>query len=542
MEELQSIIEGEIVRIKESGEVFIKEVSGDFVNFFVKTLKLPATMSAPITELLSLKKPTSVIWLSLSECTGCTESLLRNEVPGIDSLLLEFISLDYHDVLMADFGYGAREKLQKALKGEYILVVEGSVCVEEEFFATFGAEGMSGKEELKHIAEHALMVFGVGTCASFGGVQAAAPNPTRTESIERLINREVVNIPGCPPSDINIVVTLMYAMLFKRAPELDALHRPLWAYGKSVHDSCERKAKFESGDFVQSFDDENMKAGYCLYKVGCKGPYAYNNCPKVKFNSKTSWPIAAGHGCIACSEPNFWDDFGVYEEPMKKQFAYFAKSPKWEAVAETTQDLEVFARELGEESIGVFLDTSGTQILYKGQNILETSLECNPRVFLENLAKKSKLTGRLVENYKNYFGALYDKNMQAGEDSKPSSNLADVFALTHALLSTDEESEPALRVINEAKDFAFSQISDMDFSAKVEGERIFIDTTKGMRLPLCYVLGGLEYDGIAYGVVASVCKSLKEGIKKFAQDKSIAQVHLGGNLTQNPLVQTWLAG
>lgn len=541
MEELQAVVENQILDIKKRGEFFQRDISKEFVDTFIKTLKLPNTLSNSIVELLSIKKRTSVIWLSLSECTGCTESFLRNEIPGFDSLIFDVISLDYHEVLSAGAGFSARKNIQDALAaGEYILVVEGSVCIKEEYFATFGAEAMSGKEELRHLAKHALMVFGVGTCSSFGGVQAAAPNPTETEGIESLIGCELINIPGCPPSDINIVMNLLYAIIFKRAPELDALKRPIWAYGKTVHDSCERKAKFESGDFVQSFDDEKMQDGYCLYKVGCKGPYAYNNCPKVKFNSKTSWPIQAGHGCIACSEPNFWDDFGVYEEPMKKQFAYFAKAPKLDNIRETTQNIQDLYANMQDDVVGVFFDTKQSAIIYQGKNILQTSIDINPKNFLENLAKKSKLTGRLVENYQTYFKQLYDKNMQYSSDIMLSDNLADVMVLTHSLLSNDEEKEPALRVVKEAISFPFVQISDMDFSVKIQDEKIVVDATKGMRLPLCYVLGGLDYDGIAYGVLASLCKSIREGIGKFFIDTKINKVILGGNLTQNSLVQNWL--
>ncbi|STP12511.1 Ni/Fe-hydrogenase small subunit [Helicobacter mustelae] len=540
MEVLAQRLQQQIEKIQDHGEIFHKEVNRGFVEAFMKAFKLPANFLDPITKFLSLKKPTSIIWLSLSECTGCTESFLRNEIPGIDSLLLEQISLDYHEVLMGGAGFEARKNLQNIDKGKYILVVEGSVCIKEPFFATFGIEGVSGAEELRHLAENALMVFGVGTCASFGGVQAANPNPTNTQSIHELISRQVVNIPGCPPSDINIVYSLMYGILFGEAPSMDALNRPLWAYSKTVHEACERKAKFESGDFVQSFDEESMKMGYCLYKVGCKGPYAYNNCPKVKFNSKTSWPIQAGHGCIACSEPNFWDDFGVFETPMLKDHRSFA-SKEWITKEESCQNLQDFRTSIEEDCIGIFLDSQNTQILWKGQNILEGNLEVNPRVFLQTLANKSKLTARLVENYKNYFSALYQKNMQESEESLISKNIADVLKLMHFLLSLEREKNFHHYALDEAMSFAFKKISDMDFGVKIAGDKILIDANKGMRLVLCYALGGLEYDGIAYGMMASLCRALREGVGKFmeSQERSFS-VLVGGDLVQNSLVKRWI--
>lgn len=540
MEELQSILDQQINEIKKNGEIFSKEINQDFVNLLIKTFKLSSALAPSITEFLSIKKPTNVIWLSLSECTGCTESFLRNEIPGIDTVLLDLISLNYHDALMTSFGFFARENLSETLKSDYFVIVEGSICIQEDFYITFGAENISGKEELKHVAQGASMVFGVGSCAGFGGIQVAAPNPTKAEKISALLEREIINIPGCPPSDFNIIMNLVYAILFQKAPELDHLGRPLWAYGKTVHDSCERKAKFESGDFVQSFDDGTNQEGYCLYKVGCKGPYAYNNCPKVKFNSKTSWPIQAGHGCIACSEPNFWDDFGVYEEPMKKQFAYFAKPLKRvDKAKHIISDKEEFYDQIkkDQQGIGVFFDAQQTEIVYQGKNILQTNLECNPKIFLDALAQKSKLTGRLVENYKKYFPELYHRNMNFNDESKSSSNLIDVLQLTHFLVCLDEEKDRVGRAFKEAMEFPFSKISDMDFSVKIQEDKIVIDPTKGMRLPLCYFLGGLDYDGIAYSVVGTLCKSIKEGIKKFSATQEIDQVYLGGHLAQNALIQ-----
>ncbi|MCG3720534.1 hydrogenase small subunit, partial [Aliarcobacter butzleri] len=118
------------------------------------------------------------------------------------------------------------------------------------------------------------------------------------------------------PSEKNIVGTLLHYILYGTLPSLDVYNRPKWAYGLRIHDLCERRGHFDAGEFVEEFGDEGAKKGYCLYKVGCKGPYTFNNCSKNKFNSHTSWPIQAGHGCIGCSEPNFWDTMGPFEEPV----------------------------------------------------------------------------------------------------------------------------------------------------------------------------------------------------------------------------------
>ena len=89
--------------------------------------------------------------------------------------------------------------------------------------------------------------------------------------------------------------------------------RPTAFYGQSIHDRCYRRPFYERGQFAESFDDEGAKKGWCLYKVGCKGPTTYNACATIKWNNGTSFPIESGHGCIGCSEPRFWDAGGFYE-------------------------------------------------------------------------------------------------------------------------------------------------------------------------------------------------------------------------------------
>ena len=95
--------------------------------------------------------------------------------------------------------------------------------------------------------------------------------------------------------------------------ELDANNRPMMFYGSSVHDQCERREHFDNGEFAPSFDSEEARNGWCLYELGCKGPDTMNNCPKVKFNG-TNWPVGAGHPCIGCSEPGFWDKLSPFYE------------------------------------------------------------------------------------------------------------------------------------------------------------------------------------------------------------------------------------
>jgi hydrogenase small subunit len=92
--------------------------------------------------------------------------------------------------------------------------------------------------------------------------------------------------------------------------------RPLFAYGKLIHDACERRAHYDAGQYVEEWGDDGHRRGYCLYKVGCKGPVTYQNCPNVGWNEGTNWPIGCGHPCIGCAEPSFWDRMTPFYEHL----------------------------------------------------------------------------------------------------------------------------------------------------------------------------------------------------------------------------------
>ncbi|AXH09483.1 [Ni-Fe] hydrogenase, small subunit [Malaciobacter halophilus] len=283
-------------------------------------LALPANFTPLVAKAAELSDRLPIIWLHMAECTGCSESLLRTDAPTIDSLIFDYISLEYHETLMAAAGWQAEHNLEHAIekyKGQYILMVEGGIpSGENSHFLTIGGHGKTGEQSAKDASENAAAIFAIGTCSSFGGVQAAIPNPTGAVALSKVTDKTVINVPGCPPSEKNIVGTLLHFILYGTLPALDAYNRPKWAYGLRIHDLCERRGRFDAGEFVEEFGDEGAKKGYCLYKVGCKGPYTFNNCSKNKFNSHMSWPIQAGHGCIGCSEPDFWDTMGPFEEPV----------------------------------------------------------------------------------------------------------------------------------------------------------------------------------------------------------------------------------
>ena len=193
-------------------------------------------------------------------------------------------------------------------------VVEGAIPTADNGQYGYIA-GHTMLETCRRILPKAKLVVCMGTCSAYGGVQAAKPNPTQAKGVNDAfadLGVKAVNIPGCPPNPLNLVGTLV-AYLTNKPIKLDDYNRPTMFYGKTVHELCERRKHFEAGEFAPSFNSEEARKGWCLYDLGCKGPSTYNNCPKALFN-QTNWPVGAGHPCIGCSEPNFWDDMTPFYE------------------------------------------------------------------------------------------------------------------------------------------------------------------------------------------------------------------------------------
>lgn len=278
-------------------------------------LGLSTAMTPRIAEALEKLKRPPVIWLQLQECTGCVESVIRTSDPTIGDLLLDVISLDFQETLMAAAGEAAERAKEQSMKdnyGKYILLVTGSVPLGADgIYTTIG--GRTAKDHLETAAKGAAAIVAIGACAHFGSVQSAKPNPTGAVGVDQVIkDKPVVNIAGCPPIAEVITGTLVHFLTFGTLPKLDGDNRPLFAYGSRIHDQCPRRAKFDAGQFVQAFDDEGARKGYCLYHVGCKGPATFSPCPIFMWNGHTNFPIGAGHPCIGCTERNFWDTMSPF--------------------------------------------------------------------------------------------------------------------------------------------------------------------------------------------------------------------------------------
>ncbi|HLK10608.1 MAG TPA: hydrogenase small subunit [Candidatus Binatia bacterium] len=298
-----------------AGELEARGVSRrEFLAFCAataSTLALSRTFVPRIAEAIERGEKPTLVWLEFQDCAGNTESFLRAGRPTVAEIVLDLLSVDYHETLMAAAGHQAEEALARAIRdhqGSYIAVVEGSIPTGADgAYCTIG--GRAALDIAREVCGGAAATIAIGTCATFGGLPAAAPNPTGALGVADAVPglSTLINLSACPANVENLTALVVYHLTFKRWPPLDRYRRPLFAYGVAIHDACERRAHFDAGHYVEAWGDEAHRAGYCLYKMGCKGPVTFQNCPKVRWNEGTNWPIGCGHPCIGCAEPDFWD-------------------------------------------------------------------------------------------------------------------------------------------------------------------------------------------------------------------------------------------
>jgi hydrogenase small subunit len=284
----------------------------DFLKFctgIAATLGLSPSFGVRIANAATAATRPPVIWLSAQECTGCTESLLRAYHPTLETLILDMISLDYHEALAAGAGHQAEEFRDQSMKrnwGKFVLVVDGSIPTKDGGIYCMVA-GEPILKTVREAAEGAAAIIGIGSCASWGGIPSRDPNPTLAKAVHEVLpGKTVINVPGCPPNPYNFLSTVLYLLTFGKAPDLDAENRPKFAYGRLIHENCERRAHFDAGRFALEFGDAGHRQGWCLYKLGCKGPQTYANCPVIGFGDvgEVSWPVGCGAPCFGCTENN----------------------------------------------------------------------------------------------------------------------------------------------------------------------------------------------------------------------------------------------
>jgi hydrogenase small subunit len=305
-----------------------------FCSLMAATLALPTRYGSHIAKALSSGTRIPVVWLEFQDCTGDSESFLRAGSrpdpiqpgvtdPGLVDLLLDFISVEYHETIMAPSGFMAEKSLNDVMdkyNSQYLCVVEGSIPhAQEGIFCTI--RGRTALSIAQQVLPNGLATIAMGSCATDGGLAAALPNPTGAAGVASTFPglTNLVNLPGCPANVVNLVATIVYLLTFNTLPDMDSSHRPYFAYGEEIHDDCPREDYYEEGQFVLEWGDEGHKNGWCLYKMGCRGPRTHANCREVKWNGGTGWTIGAGHGCIGCTQPNFWDSMAPFYQPLANE-------------------------------------------------------------------------------------------------------------------------------------------------------------------------------------------------------------------------------
>lgn len=293
-------------------ELAAKEIKRrDFVKLcaaVAAAFSLPKTFSKDIAYATekAMKKP-AVIWLEGQDCAGCSESLLASLNPSVEELVLNTLSIRYHETIMAASGKVAEAAREQTMKeGGYVLVVEGSIPAADDRFCVVG--GKNFKDIVLEAAEKAAAIIAVGSCASYnGGIPGATPSQGRGVSYF-VKDKPVINLPTCPLKPSRLVATIMYFLSTGKAPELDKYGRPLAFYSMLLHDNCPRRGQFEQGNFLTDWNDPQQR-GYCLLLKGCKGPKTYTDCAQVWWNEGANFCINAGAPCAGCSQPEFYKAF-----------------------------------------------------------------------------------------------------------------------------------------------------------------------------------------------------------------------------------------
>lgn len=285
----------------------------DFLKFcsvMTGALALPMRYAPRVVRALEQTTRPVLVWLEFQDCAGNTESALRASHPSFADIVLDLLSWNYHETVMAPAGKAAEKSLSDTVaqyKGKYLAVVEGSIPLSAGgIYCTIG--GRTAIDIAREVCGNAYATIAAGTCAAFGGIPAAAGGLTGAVGVaDALPGLNLINLSACPMNGANLAATIVHWLTFKDLPATDELHRPLFAHGDRIHDNCPRRAHFDAGEFVEEWGDEGHKNGWCLYKMGCKGPATNYNCPRIEWNDSTNWPIGVGHGCVGCAQPAFWD-------------------------------------------------------------------------------------------------------------------------------------------------------------------------------------------------------------------------------------------
>lgn len=246
-----------------------------------------------------------LVWLELTGCAGNIISLLDGNNPDFKYLASQMVQIVYGNSLSAKQGSKAMEQLFGVIGSEFILAVEGAVATKDNgiynIIGMAGGQRVTAYHAIKRLGEAATHVLAVGTCSSDGGISAARPNPSQCVSVQTVLRRQVIKLPGCPCNPDWFLGTLAHILLFG-PPELDDMGRPTLFYGTTIHQRCPRRSYFDKGIFADKLGEET-----CMFKLGCRGPVTRTDCPIRRWNERVNWPVGDNTPCIGCAQFGFPD-------------------------------------------------------------------------------------------------------------------------------------------------------------------------------------------------------------------------------------------
>ncbi len=289
-----------------------------------------------------------VFWLSGMSCDGCSVAMLGAISPSVEDLTLGTIPgvprvVLHHSMLDEDCGAGFMEAFRQAAEGTleapYVVVVEGSVPDDQSFggpghfaamgsgsdwpqskgSAAYGEQPLRATDWMWALAPGAAACIAIGTCATWGGIPAAAGNITGSMGLTDYLGPSyrsarglpVVNVPGCPPIGDNFTETLKDLLGYfegsRALPEFDELGRPVWQFGETVHRHCPKAGYYEEGVFSHEPGDNQ-----CLVEIGCWGPVVQCNIVERGAINHMGGCMVAGGACIGCTMPGFPDKFSPF--------------------------------------------------------------------------------------------------------------------------------------------------------------------------------------------------------------------------------------
>ena len=278
-------------------------------------------------------KVADLCYLHGAQCSGCTVSFANCTDPDLIEVFRGYlgkpvpswdIGLPYfYPTVMPTAGEQAMDMLNSWKKaGLRILVVEGAVS--GKGYCEVG--GRAFEDVVADTAAHADVIIAYGTCASYGGVASANPNPSGSRGVneflkERRIGKRVINLPGCPAHPDWLVSTIT-TVLKGEFPSLDKYGRPRDLYGKDLHQQeCPRRGYYEAKEFATYFGDKE-----CLFKLGCRGPTTKADCPARLWNN-TTFCVNAGGPCMGCTQPGFPDQMAPFyvEKELKPEVEHLLR-------------------------------------------------------------------------------------------------------------------------------------------------------------------------------------------------------------------------